>query len=60
MADSLADVLDGEVRHNLTVGCGEDEEAVWAQASGSLPAWLPGAPELAFSIDTRARREMEP
>ena len=60
LADSISQVLGGEISSNLAASCGSDDEFVWATADGVVPSWLAWAPDLAFRLETRARREPAP
>ena len=58
--DSLADVLGGEIGSTLEAECVLEGDVVTARVSGALPPWMVGAPSLAFSAETTARREPVP
>ena len=60
LANSLAEVLGGAIGDSLVFGCATDGEQVRAWATGLVPAWFPGAPDLVIDLDTAARREAGP
>lgn len=60
LADSLAEVLGGTVGETVTVGCEADAESVRARATGTLPAWFAGGPDLGIDVEALARRESVP
>jgi hypothetical protein len=60
LADSLADVLGGEIRDSLEAECRLDGELILARASGTVPGWVGLGPDLGFEMEARAVREPEP
>lgn len=59
LSDSLGAVLGGEVGDSLAFGCEVDALVVRAWATGTMPAWLAGMPDMSFRLETQARRETE-
>lgn len=59
LSDSLGSVLGGEVGDSLRFGCEEDPLVMRAWATGTVPSWIAGVPDMPFELETRVRREME-
>jgi hypothetical protein len=55
---SLSEVLGGEM--DVAVSCRSSDDLVVAEATGTVPAWVWGGPELAFRVVTVARMEPSP
>lgn len=60
LADSLAEVLGGEIGASLQTGCEADTEVVTAWGSGVVPTWVQAGPDIPFDLEAQARREPEP
>lgn len=60
VADSLGEVLGGQVGASLSYGCAVDDISVRAWADGEVPGWVGGSPSLSFQLQAVARREPEP
>lgn len=60
VADSLNDVLGGQVGESLSYGCHADGETIAAWATGTVPAWTVGGPHMMFDLEATAQRELEP
>ena len=55
---SLTEVLGGEL--DVALSCRTSDGVVAAEATGTVPAWVSGGPELAFRVATLARMEPNP
>lgn len=55
--DSLGSVLAGEVGGSIRFGCDVDGTMIRAWATGAVPSWVAGAPEMRFDLETGATRE---
>lgn len=60
LADSLAEILGGDIASSVSFGCEAGGEFVHSWASGTVPGWVSSATDLSFDLEARAWREPLP
>lgn len=58
IAEVLDDLLGGEWGRRVEFRCAWDDQTVRARAIGTFPGWLPMVPDLGFSLEVSATREL--
>lgn len=59
IADVLADLMSGPLGEGIAAGCSVTDSQVIAAGEGVFPVWFPGVPDVVFSAEVRAVKEVD-